>query len=399
MRIDALEHETVTGISMTEDQARALRSVVYSTTNGPASPVMDVRVGSSKGRYDLRTRGVCGSFAVNGSDVIIRPRVEESLLEQMLSRSSGVRFTLSGPVSRGDTFESRVDVSFLNEVDRICRLGLASAYQTRSEVGSAPRGAIDFGWFSNPITLELKYSYPDFSRDVPENQQIVAALQVVGSASRMSGRPSSRARRLRSAFEGIYPDAVPKSLHKSTSFERYRTALALADLILGSSRASAISDPSAVAAQGILYEPYRFFESYVQDQAARVAESTGAQVDRNSSEHPIYLEAGHRWRVYPDVAIWSGGACLAVVDAKYKPTSHVPSRDDLYQALAYAVSFGADAAVLVYASGRTSCSSFNIGADGLRVTVIELDVSYGDIGALDAVLWKELSIAIRRSAR
>ncbi len=52
----------------------------------------------------------------------------------------------------------------------------------------------------------------------------------------------------------------------------------------------------------------------------------------------------------PDITWWRGGACQAVIDAKYKALAD-PSlpHADAYQMLAYCTAFGLDRGYLVYA--------------------------------------------------
>jgi 5-methylcytosine-specific restriction endonuclease McrBC regulatory subunit McrC len=389
--IDLVEHATSTNVRLTPRQARAIRSVRYVSSDGDRAPVVDVRPGAADDLFELRSRGVCGTLTIDDIDIAIHPRMTTTLLGQLVGRLAGIRDIRMGKLEKGADLPAQIDSNFLDQVNLLIRSGLAASYTTSSDVGSAPRGAIDFGWFANPLSIELKYSYPEISRSIAENRQLVAALSKISAASRRSGRPSSRARQLLAAFAGIPADAQEYALQDSTRFANYRPALTLAGWILRDEGISVVGTESRITTQGLLYEPSRIFEAYVQHELVRHAASIGAWVDRNAREKSAFLDAASRWRVFPDAVVWRGGACLAVADAKYKPRASPPSRSDMYQALSYAQSLDTKSAIYVYASDAHTVETYDLGRSGdVQVTVIRLDTVCEDIEALDAILRVEL---------
>lgn len=397
-QLDITEHSTARGIELTRSQAHALNTVRYQTKGGTGgSPLVDVSVGSSTSRaeYDLRTHGLCGVFSVGDLDVSIRPRMHPDVVWGMLALSRDLPSPTVGRLSRGMALDAHVMESFLAHVEELLVDGLSEGYHPAREVGTRPRGSIDFSWFASPSAAALRYTYSEFSRDVPQNQLLAAALERVASLSRTRGAVAHRAQLLRESFLGVRPDPCATEF---TDSRRYAPVTALARWILEDGGITLTVNSSSPLTQGIMYEPSRVFERYIQNRLEVYFGKVGGRVWPQGKNNPAHLDAQSLWRAFPDVVIGRGSRNLAVVDAKYKPRAVAPTRADLYQAIAYADAFQVDQAMLIYASTRFNRRHHRIGRRSrILLTVIELDVctpAVSDVDAFlqDALTWSQKSV-------
>jgi 5-methylcytosine-specific restriction enzyme subunit McrC len=93
----------------------------------------------------------------------------------------------------------------------------------------------------------------------------------------------------------------------------------------------------------------------------------------------VYLDAGGRVRLQPDVSCWRGNSCRFVGDVKYKRVN-VPGvkHPDLYQLLAYTTATALSSGLLVYAAGEGEPATHDVILAGKRLHVRSLELA-GDM--------------------
>ena len=152
---------------------------------------------------------------------------------------------------------------------------------------------------------------------------------------------------------------------------RYADALWLAHVVLAAG--SVEQNPGSVRLDGFLLDVYKIYEEFVTSILGTALEDVGGEctAQDNSTldeEADIPIRSDLVWRV--------DGAPAAVIDAKYK--AEKPSgfaQADLYQALAYAISYGLDRAHLVYAKGNEPSRTWTVRGAKVEITAHTLDLN------------------------
>lgn len=89
---------------------------------------------------------------------------------------------------------------------------------------------------------------------------------------------------------------------------------------------------------------------------------------------PRYLFPPARVRVFPDLVITEGGACIAIGDTKYKKWKKRTRRGDLYQVLAHTAAYGAPRAFLIIPGDHYQEQFVGRAATGADTWVFRVDV-------------------------
>lgn len=116
----------------------------------------------------------------------------------------------------------------------------------------------------------------------------------------------------------------------------------------------------------------------------------------------VLFERGERVNATPDIVIResNSGRCALVIEAKYKPAGNRPDRDDLNQAIAYAVAYQAPAVVLVQpcSEGATSDRLRLVGeVQGFSVYMYHFDLGASDLSKEEEIWVDEMTKLAERS--
>lgn len=248
-------------------------------------------------------------------------------------------------------------------------------------------------WAGMPLPLELEYD--DFTADVPENRLVLGAAESLLRFPRIPHGTRLRLRRVRAALEGVTPAAPGPDVSApppSRLNTRYRSALALAELIL---RGSSVSTrQGAVTSIAFLFDMNRVFENFLSATLRDELESRGGTV---RLQHGIgHLDREEKINLVPDITWWRSGRCHAVIDAKYKALggASLPNAD-AYQMLAYATALGLERGYLVYAKDADEVSRMHT----VSKTATTIDVTAVDVEREpDEVLAQVRGLAARITA-
>jgi 5-methylcytosine-specific restriction enzyme subunit McrC len=254
-----------------------------------------------------------------------------------------------------------------------------------------------------PIPIEI--SYDDFTANVPENRILLTASELLLRLPRVPTRARERLLHIRSMLDGVETYPVRSSIVRPEATrlnERYAAALTLAMLVI-KARATAL-ESGDVSSSTFLFDMNEVFESFL------FAALSDAFLRRHSGRlerhHIAYLDtAGEGIQLKPDITWHSGGACRAVVDAKYKSLvdKKTMPNADAYQMLAYCIGLGLARGFLVYAkdSGEKP-SNHTVKQHGYEIVVRSIDVEkeprelLDEVGALsDEIASQERHPAIR----
>jgi 5-methylcytosine-specific restriction endonuclease McrBC regulatory subunit McrC len=188
-------------------------------------------------------------------------------------------------------------------------------------------------------------------RDVPRNQVVRLTAErlltsgFLGESARLALRSALR------GFEDVRPEAPPSGwfarLGPDAERDGYGPLLRLCRLLL-----EGLSDGGAGPAPAFLLDLERLWEGYVtRGLVTAWAGLPDVRVAVQEERTVSVPSVGHdALRMRPDVTIEASGRTLLAADAKWKRAG--PATDDLHQALAYALAFGAGRTMLIYPGRR-----------------------------------------------
>jgi 5-methylcytosine-specific restriction enzyme subunit McrC len=245
------------------------------------------------------------------------------------------------------------------------------------------------------LPIPIDYTYDEFTPDNSLNRLLVRALHAVLDLAMPDFAVHTEARALLTGFAGVQFELNP-TLYRGDDLPsrvaHYQDALVLATMILeGVGLEPLAADHRA---RGLLFDMNRVFEDFVTAVATRTA-ARGISVDAQGRNHPRFLDSERRFRIKPDLAIWSRSGCLLVGDVKYKllDDSHAIRRPDLYQISAYAATLETTEAVLLYV-GTGADDEVHIEQPPVRVRARAVDLDQGIEAAelrIAEILWAHRS--------
>jgi 5-methylcytosine-specific restriction enzyme subunit McrC len=355
------------------------------------SGLVDVRVAEAPARWRLVTDSHVGVLTVDGWDVRVRPKLGVPRLMFLLGYAADPRgWRELGPLfDVEDDLFSAIAHGFALQAERALSPVPLRGYVAVDERELTLRGRVRIGDQlarrpGLPIPLEL--TYDDHIADIPENQLLRGAAELLLRMPQIPKPARLRLLRVRATLEDVDPARPSVSVRAPEITRlnaRYAGALALAELILRGT--SLTTSRGQVVSAAFVFDMNKVFENFL-SAALRVAlERHGGRVQfQDNSRH---LDEAARLTLKPDITWWRDGACHAVIDAKYKAlaVSGIPNAD-AYQMLAYCVAFGLECGYLVYAKdpGQEPVDHVVRGA-GTRILVRAIDVEQEPADVLSQV--------------
>ncbi len=346
--------------------------------------------------WEFRPGSQVGLFRCGGLNVVIRPRIPIDRVMFLVGYSLGPGDWGSAPFPLSpdnDILEAMVP-AFVRLTQEAIRRGLLQGYRAEEQSQGMVRGRIRMAEqvrerFGLPLPVET--SYDEFTEDIEENRLLKTAI---GHLWRMPIR-SHDARRelgaLRPAFASVPIVSYRRGLIPEVQYtrlnQRYRPAVELARLIIGSSMAELL--PGDTVGVSFLVDINRVFESFVRAalrQALHLSPSDWP--DDRTFGRALHLEEEGQVRVNPGLTWWRGRRCLFVGEARYGEANHEAERqggrqDDIYRMLAYCTAADLPSGLLVYADGRTESSLHRIRNTGKTIEVVSLDLGAPPEGILE----------------
>lgn len=342
--------------------------------------VAAVEVGSETELWKVTSDSRIGVALGDGWEVRVEPKLDVPKLMFLLAYAtdpSGWRDVAAGFERERNLFEA-VASGFAFQAQRALERGPLRNYVRVEERSTALRGRLRIGdqlarLPGLPIPLEI--AYDDYSLDIRENRMLRAAAELLLRFPRVPDAARARLRHVRAILEEVEPIADATMPRITRINKRYEPALVLASLVL---RAASVSSRAGhVESATFVFDMNQVFEDFVSaaltdEMRRRYGGEIRLQYDRE------FLDESPRatLRLRPDISWWSGGWCLAILDAKYKRLS-TPSfpNGDAYQMLAYCIAFDVDRGVLVYAKDETERDRSHVVRNhGCTIDVRALDV-------------------------
>jgi 5-methylcytosine-specific restriction enzyme subunit McrC len=337
-------------------------------------------VPGSTDSYVLRGESVVGVVRVGDLTIELRPKIGNSALFFLVSYALDPRAwqTTAARLRDDGTITEALVPLFAYAVERALRQGLLHGYRGRRETLVAIRGRVCFAdqfRARTGLPLPVEVSYDDFTPDIPENQLLLTAAEVLGRLWLRHPDSRSTLARLRQQFNGVtsvITDPRGISVPEWTRLnERYRPAVTLAMLIIAATGLE--GRQGDIDASAFLIDMNDVFERFIR---VALREALGANVVAfPDASRPLFLDAAKTVRLRPDLSGWAGGQCVLVGDCKYKRADGAVPNADVYQMLAYLTALRLPDGLLVYAAGEDTPRTITIPLAGKRVLVRIIDIS------------------------
>ena len=320
-----------------------------------------------------------GLVSFRGHEVEIRPKVEMAQILSLLDPELNSFNSHDGTVGLAET-EQWTDVLalfFETQLFKALVRGPLEGYVTVSEWTKTLRGKVEFaalatsGRFGSP---ELFVTHDEFTRNVPENQILKTAIEVLLSTRGLAIQRRKSLRYLSEVLSGVdllevsnqYPDFVG-----NRAFAAYGPALRTAGLILRGQSIEARG--GRFESNSFLIDMAQLFEAVIERQFTEF--SKGSSVAFSAQYRESHLDKQGLFRIAPDYMFSRDGVPIGLADAKYKvaESSKQIRNADINQMIAYCSRFNLSAGHLIYA--KSPEFSVDIEGGDLALTVHELDLS------------------------
>jgi 5-methylcytosine-specific restriction enzyme subunit McrC len=328
-----------------------------------------------------------GVFQCGDLNVVIRPRIpmDQVMFLVGYSLSPGDWSPSPFPLSPDDDILEAIIPAFVRLTQDAIRRGILKGYRTHEVALSAVQGRIRLAdqvrkRFGFPVPVEV--TYDDYTEDIEENRLLKTAIGVLWSMPIRSTEARRELGALRPAFASVSRCSYSPNLIPSVSYtrlnQRYRPAVELARLIIGSSLAEFA--PGEKIGTSFLVDMDRVFETFLRTalrQALRLSESEWPA--RPSPSRALHLEEAGQVQVNPGLSWWRGRRCLFVGDARYgRPKGGVGEFDgqqaDIYRMLACCTAADLPSGLLVYAEGGEGSAVHRIRNTGKAIESVSVDL-------------------------
>ena len=353
---------------------------------------VDVRPAATPGAqpgtaWEFSAGAYIGVFQCGGLNIAIRPRIPIDRVMFMVGYALGPVDWSASPLrmSPDDDILEAIVPAFVRLTQEAIRRGLLQGYRNHEEALTAVQGRIRLAEqvkqrFGLPLPVEV--TYDDFTEDIEENRLLKTAIAVLWRMPIRSPEARRELGALRSAFSSVSLGSYSPNLIPAVNYtrlnQRYRPAVELARLIIGSSLAEFA--PGEKIGASFLVDMDRVFETFLYTalrQALRLSESEWPA--GTSPARALQLEEAGQVQVNPGLSWWRGRRCVFVGEARYsRPRSGVEEfgghQADIYRMLAYCTAADLPSGLLVYADGNVESAVHRIRNTGKAIEVVSLDL-------------------------
>jgi 5-methylcytosine-specific restriction enzyme subunit McrC len=369
-RIALKEHGRVAPAGLTVDIARTFAAT------GAVHVSQDLA-----GKLWLKASSTVGLIRAGDVELVIRPKVGVGRLLWLLGYAANPSGWRDDDVTldEHDDLVAATAVAFATRTGKALAGGLLRGYRAVDEASPVLRGRLreaDQMRDRLGVAAPLDVQYEDYTADIPENRILAAATRRLLRLPLVPPKTRATLHRIAAILMDVTPLAdfaqVPATVETRLT-SRYQPALRLARLVLAQRGVELPPHPrtGTVAASGFLFDMNKIYEDWLTATLRRALERHGGNV---VPQHLLYLDAARGLpAVKPDITWWNGGACQAVIDAKYATFKKTAPTEHLYQLLAYANALGLHDAHLVYAGGIPT--HYDIFKAGIRLHVHVLNLA------------------------
>ncbi|MFD5091001.1 McrC family protein [Amycolatopsis thailandensis] len=344
------------------------------------------RTDNGNGQYDVRAQDRVGMAMVGDTAIVVAPKLPIARVLFLITHAVDPAWTNEARLDSAESLTDAMAAVFTHMCDQAVRTGLLRGYRDHHERLHTVRGRIDFAEQlrgSPGRDLPLAVTYQSHDEDIPENQLLRTALDLLAQIPITSHQVRRSLARLRRTFESVTPvSRAPRSLplvQWTRLNEHYKPAVELARLILIGTEPEL--GPGTITTPGFAIRMTDVFEKFVRTTTRRALGLSEQDFPAGSDSQALHLDQRRILHVQPDLSRWVDGHCRFVGELKYRLDTGRGTAQHLYQTLAYATAANLPDATLIYADGPHSGTTHLLPTAGIRIHVRHLDLNV-EVGQL-----------------
>ena len=351
--------------------------------------------------WRLTAHGWVGSIPLDDVVVLIRPKIPLPNLFKLIEIAWDFNFKpLDGVISSNSIsgFFNRLAGWLAQQVLLRSGRGLHRAYVGHEESLPYVRGRLHTHRLAKMVgqgSTQVPVRFEEISADIPHNQVLLAALDIVLRNPMLSGdvlKQVQKAHRLlRSAVSRVsFTDDEIGALHYDRLNADYRSMHTLCRFLMTNS--APLHEPGEQEMLPFLIDMAQLFEKFV----ARWLSLHLPDTLRLSTQERSTLAEG-QINIAIDLVLLDNvtNAVLCVLDTKWK-SAEKPSNDDIYQISFYANSRNSPSAALIYPSSLRNPLSTTIRDIALETLVFDVSAEIDAAGKQFMIQLKELTAKSQR---
>lgn len=353
----------------------------------------------SIGRRAIKAQNYVGTISMGRHTIEILPKSDldssstRQRLVEMLSVARMLPFRESAVAAQSSKLVTVLDAFMRVYLDHLTvewRRGCIANYRKTDRNRTCLKGKL---LFSDQIRRNLLHPERFYTRcdqfihDIPPCQLLKAGLQVCRRFAAMHGIRRD-AMSLLMEFDGVSDVSFQRSqlqaIQTDRRSERFSPLISLAKRFVSEETPDRTGPDETYS---LLFDMNAVFESYIAALMRRVVcppNLTG--VPQVKGKHLLIRGSSKKFRLLPDIGIYSGRKLLCLVDTKWKVLDHAKSHDgvaqaDMYQMYAYAKEYDCPLVILLYPQHGDFASrvaSYRLppgDVDSPRIEVCTVDVS------------------------
>lgn len=369
IRIDLTENGVPLDMEIADRVGVALRSSGLVT----ATPAL------SHGWWTIGPAGRVGVARIAGVELWVKPKLDIRRLFFLLGFASDHKIWRDDDLGLAEETDllSAIATAFARQADKAIQQGLLQGYRVEEDALPVLRGRLRSAEqlsrrYGLAVPLEVRFD--EYGVDIPENQLLRGAAEVLLKVPGIGQRTRQRLLRLVRSMVDVTPARRGRSMptwQPSRLNARYHLALRLAELVL---RGGSVEQKTgAVMVNGFMLDMAKVFEDFL---TVALGGALTAYDGHCKAQDRWHLDEAQEIRMRPDL-VWyrRSGDIGAVVDAKYK--AEKPSGfpyADLYQMLAYCTALNLPRGHLVYAKGNEPAARHVVRNAGVEIVQHALDL-------------------------
>ncbi|MFC9250042.1 McrC family protein [Amycolatopsis thailandensis] len=337
------------------------------------------RTDNGDGQYNVRAQDRVGTVIVGDTAIVVAPKLPIARVLFLITHAVDPSWTNEAALGTAESLTDAIAAVFTHMCDQAVRTGLLRGYRDHREWLHTVRGRIDFAEqlrVSPGRDLPIAVTYQLHDEDIPENQLLRTALDLLAQVPINSPQVHRSIIRLRRMFESVTP--LPRNLGSLPAVrwtrlnEHYRPAVELARLILIGTEPE--FGPGRITVPGFAVRMTEVFEKFVRTSTRRVL-GLDEHDFPTGADSALHLDHKRALHVQPDLSRWVDGHCRFVGELKYRLDTGHGDAQHLYQTLAYATAANLPDATLIYADGPRHGTTHVLPNAGIRIHVRHLDLN------------------------
>ena len=392
MRTETVTESKKAQLSLTEDQAEALRRIGRqlasdrrwwgasdelegsnedSEAQSQATRTVIRCESTASGEYMLTVDNAIGVIGLSDLQITVKPKIPLPHFLHLITESEYLPRPSEDParLEQDDNFFTLIAQWFVSECEYVLRRGLTRDYHKTTADLPTARGRVDSLRTTRSILVgrvKVRCRYDNFGNDSSLNRLLNHALSVIQQKPVFRMEVRRRARRAQERFDGV-GEYRPADLNASTdgNTKHYRDAVTLARMLLSSQGTSTLHGPSPGGT-------FLFRTPEAVEEGIRRVLKKALHPNWDVEKKGLTLSGASRRTLNPDLVF---NPSPAIGDVKYRLSSTL-KRSDINQVTTFAAGFKASKGIVIEFDSKATNDYVEVG--DIRIDAVSWDIDQSD---------------------